>query len=154
MSSYREPSTGRCGTSIATGIGLHSAGLHDRVRGGSLAFCEPVELGVWTIANFVAGSTSCARRAPVLGWPLVTAGDTAEQLANAHSDLAAAAAHAEQLQRALVSNRQIGMAMGILMERHKLTHEQAFDRLRDLSQRSNVKLHDVAEQIIYTGDPQ
>jgi AmiR/NasT family two-component response regulator len=84
----------------------------------------------------------------------VTAGDTAEQLANAHSDLAAATAHAEQLQRALVSNRQIGMAMGILMERHKLTHEQAFDRLRDLSQRSNVKLRDVAEQIIYTGDTQ
>src|SRR5829696_26281 len=83
-----------------------------------------------------AGSTACARPAPVLGWLLVIAGDTAEQLANARSDLAAATAHAEQLERALVSNRQIGMAMGILMERHSLTHEQAFHRLRDLSQRS------------------
>jgi AmiR/NasT family two-component response regulator len=53
-----------------------------------------------------------------------------------------------------VSNRQIGMAMGILMERHWVTQEQAFDRLRDLSMRSNVKLRDVAEQIIYTGDTQ
>jgi AmiR/NasT family two-component response regulator len=53
-----------------------------------------------------------------------------------------------------VSNRQIGMAMGILMERHWVSQEQAFDRLRDLSMRSNVKLRDVAEQIIYTGDIQ
>jgi AmiR/NasT family two-component response regulator len=82
----------------------------------------------------------------------VSAGDAAEQPANAESDLAAVSAHAEHLQRALVSNRQIGMAMGILMERYKLTQEQAFDRLRDLSQRSNVKLRDVAEQVICTGD--
>ena len=70
----------------------------------------------------------------------------------ARNDLAAAMAHAAELQRALVSNRRIGMAMGILMERHRLTEEHAFDRLRDLSQRSNVKLRDVAEQVIYTGD--
>jgi AmiR/NasT family two-component response regulator len=93
-----------------------------------------------------------ARRAPVVTWPLVTVGDDAEELANARSDLAAATAHAEHLQRALVSNRQIGMAMGILMERHRITQEQAFDRLRDLSMRRNLKLRDVAEQIIYTGD--
>ena len=82
----------------------------------------------------------------------MTAGDAVDQLASARSDLAVATAHAEHLQRALVSNRRIGMAMGILTERHRLTHEQAFERLRDLSQRSNVKLHDVAEQMIYTGD--
>jgi AmiR/NasT family two-component response regulator len=84
----------------------------------------------------------------------VTAGDATEELANARGDLAAATVHAEHLQRALVSNRQIGMAMGILMERHRLTQEQAFERLRDLSMRGNVKLRDVAERIIYTGDTQ
>jgi AmiR/NasT family two-component response regulator len=84
--------------------------------------------------------------------PLVADEDLAEQLSAARSDLAAATAHAEELQRALVSNRRIGMAMGILMERHRLTEEQAFDRLRALSQQSNVKLRDVAEQIVYTGD--
>jgi AmiR/NasT family two-component response regulator len=83
-----------------------------------------------------------------------TAGTVADQLAKARSDLAAATAHAEELQRALVSNRQIGMAMGILVERHRVTPEQALDRLRDLSQRNNVKLRDVAEHIIYTGDIQ
>jgi AmiR/NasT family two-component response regulator len=80
--------------------------------------------------------------------------DAEEQLANARIDLAAATAHAEDLQRALVSNRRIGMAMGILMERHRVTEEQAFDQLRDLSQRRNIKLRDVAEQLIYTGDTQ
>jgi AmiR/NasT family two-component response regulator len=86
--------------------------------------------------------------------PLVAGGDAAELLAEARRDLAAATAYTEELQRALVSNRRIGMAMGILMERHRLTEEQAFDRLRGLSQRSNVKLRDVAEQLIYTGDTQ
>ena len=78
--------------------------------------------------------------------------DSADELARARTDLAAVTAHAEHLQRALVSNRHIGMAMGILMERHRLTQEQAFNRLRDLSQRRNVKLRDLADQIIYTGD--
>ena len=113
-------------------------------------------------------SLSClARRAVPVGWaddgrtvwprrrvPLVAGGDAAEQLTKARSDLAAAHAHAEHLERALASNRRIGMAIGILMERHRLTEERAFDRLRDLSQRSNVKLRDVAEQLIYTGDTQ
>lgn len=82
----------------------------------------------------------------------MTGGDAADELAGARADLAVAATHAEHLQRALISNRRIGMAMGILMERHRFTEEQAFEQLRDLSQRRNVKLRDVAEQIIYTGD--
>jgi AmiR/NasT family two-component response regulator len=96
----------------------------------------------------------CTAGCPVVRWLLVAGGDADEQLANARTEVAAATAHAAQLQRALVSNRRIGMAMGILMERHRFTEEQAFDQLRDLSQRSNVKLRDVAEQLIYTGDTQ
>jgi AmiR/NasT family two-component response regulator len=78
--------------------------------------------------------------------------DPAEALAAALGDLASATLHAEHLQRAVVSNRRIGMAMGILMERHRITEDEAFDRLRDLSQRRNVRLRDLAEQLIYTGD--
>jgi ANTAR domain len=96
----------------------------------------------------------CARRAPVVASLIVTAGDAAEELANARNEVVAATAHTEHLQRALVSSRQIGMAMGILMECHRLTQEQAFERLRDLSMRSNVKLRDVAARIVYTGDTQ
>jgi AmiR/NasT family two-component response regulator len=82
----------------------------------------------------------------------VSADDDAAELLQAGADLAAARADVAELQRALATSRQIGMAMGILMERHRLTPEQAFDRLRDLSQRRNVKLRDLADQVVYTGD--
>jgi len=82
----------------------------------------------------------------------VVSDEPADALAEALGDLASATVHAEHLERALVSNRRIGMALGIMMERHRLTEDQAFDRLRELSQRRNVKLRELAEQIIYTGD--
>ena len=55
------------------------------------------------------------------------------------------------LQRALVSNRDIATAVGVLMGQHKLTREQAFDLLRIASQNANRKLHDVALDVIDTG---
>ena len=55
------------------------------------------------------------------------------------------------LQQALISNRRIGMAVGILMTRHQLTENQAFEVLQHTSNTSNTKLRDVAEQVIYTG---
>jgi len=59
---------------------------------------------------------------------------------------------AADLERALVSNRRIGMAIGILMARRGLTEEQAFQCLRDESQRRNIKLRELAETVVYTGD--
>ena len=55
------------------------------------------------------------------------------------------------LQRALESNRQIGVAMGVLMHQHRLTLAQAFDVLRAASQDSNRKLADLAVDVIDTG---
>jgi len=55
------------------------------------------------------------------------------------------------LQRALASNRQIGVAIGVLMLEHRLTQAQAFDVLRAASQDSNRKLTDVAIEVIDTG---
>jgi GAF domain-containing protein len=49
------------------------------------------------------------------------------------------------------SNRTIGVAIGILMTRLLLTHEQAFDLLRIASQNSNRKLRDVAQDVVDTG---
>jgi AmiR/NasT family two-component response regulator len=40
--------------------------------------------------------------------------------------------------------------MGMLMERHNLTSDQAFGVLRRYSQDSNTKLQSVAEQVIAT----
>jgi hypothetical protein len=55
------------------------------------------------------------------------------------------------LEKALASNRRIGMAIGVLMNAHKLTDEQAFDLLRIASQNTNRKLADVAEDVVETG---
>jgi AmiR/NasT family two-component response regulator len=38
------------------------------------------------------------------------------------------------------------------MERHRLTAEQAFERLVTVSQGRNVKLHDVAARLVATGE--
>ena len=58
---------------------------------------------------------------------------------------------ATNLVRALESNREIGVAMGILMQRHQLTREQAFAVLRAASQDSNRKLVDIAAEVADTG---
>ena len=58
---------------------------------------------------------------------------------------------ATHLLRALESNREIGVAIGVLMARHQLTRDQAFDVLRVASQRSNRKLIDIAVEVADTG---
>lgn len=73
-------------------------------------------------------------------------------LAQSQADLTAATELAGHLQEALATSRQIGMAIGVLMERHKLTPGQAFDQLREASSRGNVKLRDIADEILYTGE--
>jgi len=59
---------------------------------------------------------------------------------------------AGQLHEALSSRDVIGQAKGILMERLHLTPEEAFDALRRSSQRLNIKLREVAEQLTRTGE--
>ena len=58
---------------------------------------------------------------------------------------------AENLRRALQSNREIGVAMGILMQRHALTRDQAFAVLRRASQDANRKLSDIATEVADMG---
>jgi PAS domain S-box-containing protein len=55
------------------------------------------------------------------------------------------------LEAAIQSHRMVGQAVGILVERHRLTPNQAFDRLKQASQNRNLKLHDVASRVIETG---
>jgi hypothetical protein len=64
---------------------------------------------------------------------------------------AAARERAAQLQQALASNRDIGVAMGVLMSQHKITRSQAFDLLRVASQNTNRKLADIAVEVGDTG---
>jgi GAF domain-containing protein len=59
---------------------------------------------------------------------------------------------AENLQTALESRAIIDQAKGILMERHKLTADQAFQLLARASMTTNRKLRDVADHLVQTGE--
>ena len=56
------------------------------------------------------------------------------------------------LHEALMSRDVIGQAKGILMERLKITPDDAFDVLRRASQSLNLKLREVAAHLAETGD--
>jgi hypothetical protein len=57
-----------------------------------------------------------------------------------------------QLHAALSSRDVIGQAKGILMERLRITPDDAFDLLRRSSQRLNVKLREIAQKLTETGE--
>ncbi len=59
---------------------------------------------------------------------------------------------AENLRQALITRQLIGQAQGILMERERITAEQAFDILRRASQHLNTKLREVAQELVETGE--
>jgi AmiR/NasT family two-component response regulator len=67
---------------------------------------------------------------------------------------AAAVARGEQaelLRRGLLNNREIGKAIGMLMVLHNVSEREAFDMLRRVSQAMNVKLAEVARELISRG---
>jgi GAF domain-containing protein len=58
----------------------------------------------------------------------------------------------ENLHSALGSREVIGQAQGILMERERISADQAFDVLRRASQYLNIKLREVAQTLVDTGE--
>ncbi|MEI8080600.1 MAG: GAF and ANTAR domain-containing protein [Actinomycetes bacterium] len=67
----------------------------------------------------------------------------------AHAAVALAATRGqEQLVQALTTRDLIGQAKGILMERHKINGNVAFGLLARYSQQRNIKLRDLAEEIV------
>jgi GAF domain-containing protein len=54
----------------------------------------------------------------------------------------------DQLQEALASRAVIEQAKGVLMAQHRIRAEDAFDLMRDRSQRENRKLRDVARDVV------
>jgi hypothetical protein len=135
---------------------------------------QPADLGARSAASYglgVAGraTSRVGTRVSVRG-SLNTYGsqpeafsDEAQQIGlilAAHATIAAGAARerdaleelADNLHKALLSRDVIGQAKGILMERHKLTPEGAFDALRLASSQLNEKLHAVALDLATTGE--
>lgn len=82
--------------------------------------------------------------------------EDAEEIARifaVHAAIALAAAEREQhLETALRSRDRISQAKGILMERFKLTPDEAFTLLSRASAATNRKVKDVAEEIATTGE--
>lgn len=74
--------------------------------------------------------------------------EAAGWLLASHAAVALATARTvDQLEHALETRHAIGEAMGILMERHELSEDEAFGVLRRLSQDHNLKLRDVAQRV-------
>ena len=57
-------------------------------------------------------------------------------------------ARRETLRDGLQSNREIGKAVGLLMAFHQISDDDAFGMLRKASQDMNIKLADVARQVV------
>lgn len=75
----------------------------------------------------------------------------ATALAHQHQVNAQLSEANDNLRIALESNRQIGMAVGIIMFSHKVSAEAAFDVLRGASQRTHRKIRDIAADVVERG---
>jgi GAF domain-containing protein len=79
----------------------------------------------------------------IAAWVAIAIGN-AEAAARTSEDLA-------QLRMVMMSRACIEQAKGILMERHKITEDEAFTMLTHASQRTNTKLRDIAAELVRTG---
>jgi AmiR/NasT family two-component response regulator len=79
----------------------------------------------------------------VAAWVAVAVGN-AEAAARTTTDLSL-------LRTTMMSRIFIDEAKGILMERHKINENDAFTMLIHASQRTNIKLRDVAAELVRTG---
>ncbi|MFD7921676.1 GAF and ANTAR domain-containing protein [Streptomyces sp. NPDC059740] len=107
---------------------------------GFLLYTEEDNLGALNLYSYRSHAFSGASEHA--GWVLASHAAVAMASARTHS----------QLRHALETRHEIGEAMGILMGRHQLTEEQAFQVLRKASQDHNIKLREVAARVTRTGD--
>ncbi len=79
-------------------------------------------------------------------------GTTPGKVAGEAAALEDARAEIEQLTAALESRTVIGYAVGIVMVRKSLTAEAAFAQLIEMSSHANVKLREIATQVVAEAD--
>lgn len=89
------------------------------------------------------GETDVAVGEEVAAWVALAVGN-ADMMARTVEELAG-------MRAAMASRALIEQAKGILMERRKVTEERAFAELTRASQDTNIKLRDVAEELVRTG---
>jgi transcriptional regulator with GAF, ATPase, and Fis domain len=107
---------------------------------GFLLFTDDDELGALNLYSHRPAMFD--ERAQRAGWILASHAAVAFSAARTH----------QQLGHALETRHEIGEAMGILMERHGLSEENAFAVLKKASQDHNIKLREVARKVCETGE--
>jgi len=119
-----------------------------------------VGAGIAAAIAFVLASVACGTvrggHVPVVMAELRDFRDSVANLAGFRiTSIALAGRHLEVDLRSAVDTRgTIGQAIGILIERHKILPQQAFQLLVKASQRRHMKLRDLALYVIETGiDP-
>ncbi|MEU9313663.1 GAF and ANTAR domain-containing protein [Streptomyces sp. NPDC048256] len=115
----------------------HSLGVGSMM--GFLLFTEDENLGALNLYSRKPGAFTEASE--TAGWLLASHAAVALSSARTHA----------QMEQAIATRHAIGEAMGILMGRHHITEEQAFDVLRRYSQENNVKLREVAHLVCAGG---
>jgi hypothetical protein len=102
--------------------------------------------------HVVAGLNLYSRQADAFG----DASEAIGMLLATHGALAVARAaareKADNLMLALKTSREIGVAMGILMQKYKITRDDAFNLLRMASQAMHRKLAEIATDVAETGE--
>ncbi|EST36927.1 hypothetical protein N566_15865 [Streptomycetaceae bacterium MP113-05] len=107
---------------------------------GILLYTEDDNLGALNM--YSTEQRKFTERSERAGWLLASHAAVALSSARSHAQLATA----------LESRSDIGEALGIVMERYKVSENEAFAVLRKSSQDHNVKLRDVARQVATTGE--
>jgi hypothetical protein len=122
----------------AADLGIHSTlSVHLPVDSGDLA----ASLNLYSKDHLTLGDQHIAAAVPY-----------AEQLAAAINSVDAhrsTATLARNLAEAMRSRAVIEQAKGILMADKRITADEAFDQLTQLSQHSNMKLRDVARRLVH-----
>jgi len=117
--------------------------------GSSLSVPLPFQgVTIGALNNYAAapgafGQADIAVGQEVAAWVALAVGN-ADMIARTADDLAG-------MRAAMASRAVIEQAKGILMERRKVTEDQAFTALSHASQNTNIRLRDVADELVRTG---
>lgn len=107
---------------------------------GFLLFTDEDEFGALDLYSSQPGAFT--EQSELIGW-----------LVASHAAVAMSSARlGAQLHASIATRQLIGQALGIVMERFKVSEDQAFEVLKRSSQHRNVKLREIAEQITTTGE--
>jgi GAF domain-containing protein len=153
---------GPCLDAITEGSIFYAADLNDETRWPHFAArAEPSGirsvLALPVSKNNSLGALNLYARTPI-AFGVVDRGKAVILASLAGLALAAAHSHEqdgmteENFRAALSTREMIGQAEGILMERERISADHAFDILRRASQHLNIKLREVAQTLVDTGE--